>query len=341
MGAAERAVAAVYLLGWRLVRHTPERAGRRAAQAVADHLWRRRGAGVRRLEANLRRVAGPGAEPAHIRALARAGMRSYLRYFYEMFRLPALAPADIAARVHCTGLDRVQDALAQGRGAVAALPHMGNWDLAGAWVAQQGIPPTTVAERLRPESVFARFVAFREGLGMEVLPLTGAGNHIAGVLARRLRAGRLVCLLADRDLTATGVEVEFFGEPARLPAGPAALAERTGAALLPVAPWYDGDRLRVDIGPEIPVPPAPTRPERVRLMTQELARAFEAAIAAHPEDWHMLQPVFTADTPARRTGDERARAGSVEASAETSTEPPAAAPRPRPRERGGGATRKW
>ncbi|MBV2364857.1 phosphatidylinositol mannoside acyltransferase [Streptomonospora nanhaiensis] len=340
MGLAERASAAVYLLGWRVVRYAPERAGRRAAQAVADHLWRRRGAGVRRLEANLRRVAGPGAAPEHIRALSRAGMRSYLRYFYEVFRLPALPPAEIAARVECTGLERVQEALAAGRGVVAALPHMGNWDLAGAWVARQQIPPTTVAERLRPEALFARFVAFREGLGMEVLPLTGAGNHIAGVLARRLRAGRLVCLLADRDLTATGLEVEFFGEPARLPAGPAVLAERTGAALLPVAPWYDGDLLRVEVHPEIPVPEAPTRAERVRLMTQKLARAFEAAIAAHPEDWHMLQPVFSADTPPG-AGEERPRVGSVETSAQTSTEPPAAAPPPRARERGGGATRKW
>ncbi|MFD0777039.1 phosphatidylinositol mannoside acyltransferase, partial [Streptomonospora algeriensis] len=185
-----------------------------------DAAWLRRGPGVRRLEANLRRVAGPD----RIRALSRAGMRSYLRYFYEMFMLESYTDEDMRARVDCTGIEYLEDILASGRGVVAALPHMGNWDLAGAWVTRYGIPVTTVAERLKPESLFERFVAFREGLGIEVLPLTGGSTHSFGVLARRLRQGRLVCLLADRDLTATGVEVAFFGEPARLPAGPAALA---------------------------------------------------------------------------------------------------------------------
>lgn len=266
---SERATTALYTLGWSLLRRVPERAGRAAFRAVADAAWLRRGAGVRRLEANLRRVAGPEVGDDGIRALSRAGMRSYLRYFYEMFMLEAYSDEDLRARVDCTGIEYLQGILAAGRGVVAALPHMGNWDLAGAWVTRYGIPLTTVAERLKPEPLFERFVAFREGLGMEVLPLTGGPTHSAGVLARRLRQGRLVCLLADRDLTASGVEVAFFGEQARMPAGPAALAERTGAALIPVAMWYEGGRMRVDIREEIPVPAGAGRPERV----QEIGRA--------------------------------------------------------------------
>ncbi|GAB3450835.1 phosphatidylinositol mannoside acyltransferase [Streptomonospora sediminis] len=295
----ERVAAALYILCWALLRRVPERAGRAAFRAAADRSWRRRSAGVLRLEANLARAAGPAAAPEHIRALSRAGMRSYLRYFYEMFTLPALTREQVLARVDCTGAEAVRSNTAAGRGVVAALPHMGNWDLAGAWITHCGIPLTTVAERVRPEALFERFAAFREGIGMEVLPLTGGPGHSAGVLARRLRSGRLVCLLADRDLTERGVEVDLFGHRARMPAGPAALAERTGAALLPVTLWYAGERMRVHIHPEIPVPAAGGRSERVQAMTQELARVFENAIAEHPQDWHMLQRVFTADLPPR------------------------------------------
>ncbi|QBI55122.1 phosphatidylinositol mannoside acyltransferase [Streptomonospora litoralis] len=323
----EHATTALYTLGWALLRRVPERFGRAVFRAIADVAWRRRGPGVRRLEANLRRVArtgaavDPGADDARIRALSRAGMRSYLRYFYEMFRLDALSADQIEARVDRTGIERIDRALAEGRGVVAALPHMGNWDLAGAWITRYGIPLTTVAERLRPEPLFERFVAFRERLGMEVLPLTGGPQHSAGVLARRLRQGRLVCLLADRDLSAGGVEVLFFGEPARMPAGPAALAERTGAALLPVSLWYEGDRMRIHVHEKVPVPAAADRGERVRAMTQETARTFEAAVAAHPQDWHMLQRVFTADLDPR---DGSGSAGSVK---ETPAVPAAPAPR--------------
>ncbi|RCV51036.1 phosphatidylinositol mannoside acyltransferase [Marinitenerispora sediminis] len=292
---AERLAAAAFGAGWALARRVPEPVGRWTFTRIADFAWRRRTAGVRRLEANLRRVVGADVPPERLRALSRAGMRSYLRYWYEAFRMPAMDRATILDRTRCTGIEALEAHLAAGRGVVAALPHMGNWDHAGAWIALRGSSPTTVAERLRPERLFERFTAFRAGLGIEVLPLTGGEHSTAGRLARRLRAGGLVCLLADRDLTATGVEVTLFGEPARLPAGPAALAERTGAALMPVSLWYDGPYLRIRVHEEILAPDVPERPARVRAMTQRLAEVFEEAIAAHPQDWHMLQRVFAAD----------------------------------------------
>ena len=131
----------------------------------------------------------------------------------------------------------------QGRGVIFALPHMGNWDQAGAWIIGQGAGSfTTVMERLEPESLYQRFVAFREGLGMEVLPASGGGKPFA-ILARRLQAGKLVCLPCDRDVTGHGIEVDFFGEKARMAPGPAALAAETGAALMPVVLWFAGRRL--------------------------------------------------------------------------------------------------
>jgi len=164
-----------------------------------------------------------------------------------------------------------------------------------------------VAERLKPESLARRFFAFREGLGFEVLPATG-GVQRFGILAQRLRAGGLVCLPADRDITGSGIEVDFFGAKARMMGGAAALALQTGAALMPVTLWYDGPLWYTHIHEEVPVPENGTRREKVAAMTQEVARVFEAGIAAHPQDWHMLQRVFTADLDLARLAAAEARA---------------------------------
>jgi phosphatidylinositol dimannoside acyltransferase len=176
---------------------------------------------------------------------------------------------------------------------------MGNFEQAGAWIIARGAGTlTTVQERLKPESVYESFVRFRETLGFEVLPLTGAGSPF-GTLAHRLRAGGLVCLVSDRDLKESGVEVELFGEKARI-AATAALAVHTGAALMPTATWFEGDDWGACIYDEIPVPESGTRAEKVAAMSQQLANVFTEAIAEHPQDWHMLQRVFTADLdPAR------------------------------------------
>jgi phosphatidylinositol dimannoside acyltransferase len=289
-----------FAAGWRVVRSLPEPVARAAFRAGADLAVRRDGRGVRRLRANLRRVV-PDAGPDTLDALVREGMRSYARYWCEAFRLPAMDRADVLARMdpHVTGIAPLFEALEQGRGVVAALPHSGNWDLAGLWFVatrcRLGQPArfTTVVERLHPESLFRRFVAYREGLGFEVLA-AGDGAAVYRTLIRRLRDGGLVCLVADRDLTASGIEVTFFGEPARLPAGPARLAAATGALLLPAFPHFTPDGWGVRLGDAIPVPERASRDE-VAKATQALADAFAELIATAPQDWHMLQRVFTAD----------------------------------------------
>ncbi|MBA9005099.1 phosphatidylinositol mannoside acyltransferase [Thermomonospora cellulosilytica] len=292
----EQAADAAYALGWTVVRKMPERAARTLFTALADRTWQQRGRGVRQLEKNLCRVLGKDAVDEEVRRLSRRAMRSYMRYWLEVFRLPEIGPERILADMVVSGHDKLFATLDSGRGAVIALPHMGNYEQAGAWVALHGYKFTTVAERLRPESLFDRFVAFRESLGFEVLPLgDGSGAMVFGTLARRLRAGRLVALVADRDLTAGGLEVEFFGRPARMPAGPAALAVQTGAALYPVTLWYEGRRWAARVHDQIAVPDAGGRKDKIRAMTQELALAFQRGIAEHPEDWHMLQRVWVED----------------------------------------------
>lgn len=296
----EGLVDGAYALGWAALKHLPEPLARGLFDQLADFTWRRRGKGVLRLEANLRRVR-PELDEAGIRALSRAGMRSYLRYWKESFRLPVYSTARLAEDCRVKGLERLDEALAAGRGAVVALPHMGNWDLAGAWVAAVGGHPfTTVAERLKPESLFDRFVAYREGLGMEVLPLTGGQVSVIGTLARRLRSGKLVCLVGDRDLSEAGLPVDFFGETTRMPAGPAALALRTGAALFPVTLWYDGAVMRGEIHPEVLPPEEGDQKERTSAMTQAMADIWAEGIREHPEDWHMLQRFWLADLEVKR-----------------------------------------
>jgi KDO2-lipid IV(A) lauroyltransferase len=300
----ERLSDALYGLGWSTVKKLPEPVAAHLGRTIADLAFKQRGAGVRRLERNLARVV-PDATPERLAELSRAGMRSYLRYWMESFRLPAWSAERIRTGFAPEDVHRLTDGLAAGKGVVLALPHLANWDLAGAWVTTAlNTPFTTVAERLKPETLYDRFVAYREGLGMEVLPHSGGSAF--GTLARRLRDGGLVCLVADRDLSSSGVEVSFFGEPARMPAGPALLAQHTGALLLPVTLWYDDSPvMKGRVHPPVEVPGSGTRAEKTSVMTQALADAFASGIADHPEDWHMLQRLWLADLDERPGDDKR------------------------------------
>jgi len=222
----------------------------------------------------------------------RASLASYARYWREAFRLPTMNLPALGRRLDAgvRGAENMDAALAAGRGVVMALPHSGNWDMAGVWLVQTRGTFTTVAERLKPESLYKRFIDYRESLGFEVVPLSGGERPPFELLCERLRDNRAVCLMADRDLTRTGVEVDFFGEPTRMPAGSAKLAIATGAQLLPVHCWFEDDGWRVSIQS-----PLDCTSGDVRVITQALADQFAKNIAAHPADWHMLQPQWLAD----------------------------------------------
>ncbi|HEY7053194.1 MAG TPA: phosphatidylinositol mannoside acyltransferase [Mycobacterium sp.] len=277
-----------YATGWLMVRAMPDMLARGTFDTGA--FYASLGGGPEQLRKNLARVLG--VHPADVPySLMRASLASYARYWREAFRLPSMNHAELGRRLHESvhGKEHITAALDAGRGAVLALPHSGNWDMAGVWLVNAHGTFTTVAERLKPESLYRRFIAYRESLGFEVLPLTGSRPPY-DVLAERLRANRVVCLMAERDLTRTGVQVDFFGEPTRMPAGPARLAIDTGAPLLPVHCWFEKNGWGSVVNQELD-----TSSADVDAVTQALADQFATDIARHPQDWHMLQPQWLAD----------------------------------------------
>jgi lauroyl/myristoyl acyltransferase len=281
-----------YAAGWRVVRAMPELVARNAFGAGAHYAARN--GGPKQLRKNLARVLG--VEPARVPdGLIRASLASYARYWREAFRLPTMDHEALGRELSVLDIERVWAALDAGRGAILALPHSGNWDMAGVWLMQNHGTFTTVAERLKPESLYHRFIAYRESLGFEVLPLTGGERPPFEVLCERLRDNRVVCLMAERDLSRTGVQVNFFGEPTRMPAGPAKLAIETGAALFPVHCWYEPGGWGMRVYPELDASSGD-----VTVITQALADRFARNIAAHPADWHMMQPQWLADLSEER-----------------------------------------
>lgn len=293
-----------YAAGWRLVRTMPEFVARNAFGAGARYAAL--GGGPEQLRKNLARVIG--TTPADVPdELIRASLASYARYWREAFRLPTMDLEALARRLDAVvvGAEHVDAGYQAGHGVILALPHSGNWDMAGVWLVHHSGTFTTVAERLQPESLYRRFLDYRESLGFEVLPLTGAAGPATSrgagerppmeVLAERLEANRAVCLMAERDLTRSGIEVDLLGEPTRMPGGPAKLAIKTGAALLPAHVYYQGEDCVVQIGAPLDCSSAD-----VGVITQALADEFGRNIAAHPEDWHMLQPQWLADLSEER-----------------------------------------
>ncbi len=272
----------------------PEFMARNAFDAGAHYAAR--GDGPEQLRKNLARVLGV-TPPRVPDGLIRASVASYARYWREAFRLPTMDHELLGRRLDevAVGHEHLAAALAAGRGAVLALPHSGNWDMSGVWMVYKQGAFTTVAERLKPESLYLRFIEYRESLGFEMLPLTGGDRSPYEVLAERLRDNRVVCLMAERDLTRSGVEVDFFGEPTRMPAGPAKLAIATGAALLPTHSYYLRDNMVTQVSP-----PVDTSSGDVAVVTQKLADHFARNIAAHPADWHMMQPQWLADLSEER-----------------------------------------
>ncbi|PMC63242.1 phosphatidylinositol mannoside acyltransferase [Corynebacterium xerosis] len=294
-----------YLAGWKVVGRLPERpvlwAAKKAADRFSDH-----GRGPAQLRRNLARVTGLPPEEVPD-ALVKASMRSYLRYWVEAFRLPAIAGPELAQRIGgmIRGRDLLEESAAAGDGIILLVTHSGNWDMAGMWAARRFGGFTTVAERLRPEELYDAFVEFRESLGFEILPLTGGEPPMAGLRAK-LESGGVIALVGERDFGGRGAEVDFFGEKTVMPIGAAQLARDTGAALHVAGLWFDGDEWGLKVHRRIP-----TEGRKIADIVQDSAALMASDIAAHPADWHMLQPLWTADKEERRrrkareaTGDE-------------------------------------
>ncbi len=296
---------------WRLAQRAPIGLVRFACAAAALVAWVARVGGVRQLEANLRRVR-PELDARGIRRLSRAGMASYLRYYAEIFEVHRLGAEQLQARVRPEGHEVLREHFGEGRSVVLALTHMGNWDLAGAWAARELAPVTSVAEVLEPRELFEEFVALREGIGISVVPLESGGDVFRQLVRIVRGGGQLVPLLADRDLTSSGVEVELFGERTRVAVGPAALGIATGAPVVPTGIFYErlhGARRRaagsrwgivLRFHPAVELPADVPRTDRVRHVTQGWLDTLARDIVDHPQDWHMLQKVFVADLDPER-----------------------------------------
>lgn len=303
----ERASDLGYAAGWLAVRALPDRVARGLFTAGADFAARRMDDDAQ-LRANLARVLGvrPAAVPEW---LIRESMRSYARYWREAFRLPTMDRQALVDDIteHIVGRERIDAALDKGNGLIFALPHSANWDLAGLWLTTHYGGFATVAERLKPESLYQRFVAYRESLGFTVLPLTGGQTSAFPELKKVLSENGIVCLMGERDLRRTGIEVDFFGAKTRMPAGPVRLAQETGATLMYAECFYADDTF-MRIRTHEPVDVSGT----VEQGTQLLANDFAAGIARHPQDWHMLQPLWLDDLDSDRQAylagdDSRAR----------------------------------
>lgn len=250
------------------------------------------------LAAHLRRICGPGATGAELDALVGDALASYGRYWAESLRLPHLSREVVLADFVVDGMEHIDAALAAGRGAVLALPHLGGWDWGGSYLATAGYPTSVVMEMLRPPEVFTWFADLRRRLGLEVIAV---GPDAARDSVAALAANRLLCLVADRVVPGvTGVPVDFFGAPALLPPGPVALALRTGAPLIPLAVYFRSGSPghRAVVHPPMRLERAGAFRQDVTAGTQALARELEGLIRAAPTQWHVLQPIWDDDTPA-------------------------------------------
>ena len=277
-----------YFLAWKLLGFLPERYAYGLMNWLADQITKRNPTGVQRLRSNYLRVR-PEFDELQLEAAVREGMRSYLRYWCDTFRLPLWSAQEIVQRTTVINDHLVRDALAAGKGVIVSLPHAGNWDHAGAYYCETGAPIVTVAEHLEPERLFRKFLAYRESLGMEVLD---ASTRSLAVLSQRLRQGRMIALVADRDLSANGVDVTFFNHPARMPAGPAVLSIQTGAPLLTAFVRYLESGIEITFEPAIAIPTMGKNADKVAAMIQESATRLERHLLAYTTDWHMLQRIW-------------------------------------------------
>lgn len=283
----ERITSWGYFAAWRLLRWLPENFIYRTAYKISDLLTKRNGASVQRLRSNLARTQ-PSITALDLDLLVYRGMRSAIRYWCDTFRLPDWSLERIQNTVTTTNEYLLLDAMAAGKGAIVTLPHVGNYDHAAAYFCGKGARLVTVAEHLKPEALFKKFMEYRAAFGMEALPLDG---RVIPTLALRLKAGCVVALAADRDLSRSGINVSFFGGPARMPAGPAVLALKTEAPLLYAMVSYTESGIHIDFE-KVPMPTHGSESEKIAAIIQSSADLFAKGIAAHPQDWHMMQRIW-------------------------------------------------
>jgi phosphatidylinositol dimannoside acyltransferase len=280
-------VARAYFFGWSIVRRISEKSAKALFSNLGAWMYGRNGKSVDRLRSNLSRVF-PKLAPKDLDDLVRRGVLSYMRYWMETFRSPDWDRERILSTVTVSNEHLLLDPIKNHTGVVVSLPHAGNWDHAGSYFCIRGAQLVTVAEVLKPRALFEKFLAYRQAIGMEVLPLD---SRAFPTLMQRARDGKLIALVADRDLSSSGIDVQFFGGVARMPAGPAIVAIRTGIPLVTAFVSYTETGIHVDLK-EIAIPDGVDEAARVKATVQLCADNFAEGIKAFPHDWHMMQRIW-------------------------------------------------
>ncbi len=277
-----------YLFAWKTIGLLPENSAYKLANLISDQIFKKNGKSVKRLRSNYKRVM-PNISESELEALAKDGMRSYLRYWFDTFRLNKWSKSRIIETTFVVRENLLRDPVETKKGCIIALPHAGNWDHAAAYFCSTGIPLTAVVEKLKPEAIFKKFLAYRQSIGIEAI---SHKEKTIPILMERLNEGKLIALVADRDMSRNGIEVNFLGGIAKMPAGPAILAIKTGSPLVTAYIRYLDKGIEITFDETIKLPVSGSEEEQVKIVTQSMADNFAKRIKDSPVDWHMLQRIW-------------------------------------------------
>jgi len=278
----------LYLFAWKVIGVLPEKSAYKLANKISDQIFNKNGKGVKRLRNNYKRVL-TSISNDELEALTKEGMRSYLRYWFDTFRLNKWSKSRIIQTTFVVRENLLRDPIQKKNGCIIALPHAGNWDHAAAYFCSTGIPITAVVEKLKPEAIFKKFLAYRQSIGIEAI---SHREKTIPILLERLNQGKLVALVADRDMSRNGIEVNFLGGIAKMPAGPAILAVKTGSPLVTAYIRYIDKGIEITFDETIKLPVTGSEEEQIRIVTQSMADNFAKRIKDSPVDWHMLQRIW-------------------------------------------------
>ena len=293
-----------YSLAWALVKKLPDNLTKKLFQKFAEIAYEKDVKGVQQLRSNLSFMLDLKTDSLELENLVKEGMKTYFRYWQELFRLPVWTKNYVNQNIRIIGLQYLQDTFQAKKPFITAMPHMGNWDAAGFWYTHNFGELTTVAERLKPESLFKKFVKFRNAFGAEVIPTEGE-TDIFMQLIRRAKEGRMIALVADRDITKNGIEISYAKSKTTFPVGPAAIATILNGSIVPMSSFYDEKNiLTLEFFPPLTPDQNLSKEENIKSLTQKLADIFEREIKNHPKDWHMLQKVWKDVTTLKRLNNQ-------------------------------------
>ena len=278
----------LYLFAWKLIAVLPEKSAYKLADYVSDRIYKKNGKGIKRLRGNYGRVM-PEYSSQKLEELTKLGMRSYMRYWFDTFRLSKWSKNRIISTTQVIRENLLRDPIQSKQGCIVALPHAGNWDHAAAYFCSTGITLTAVVEKLKPEAIFKKFLAYRQSIGIEAI---SHKEKPIPILTQRLQAGKLIALVADRDMSRNGIEVNFFGKTSKMPSGPAILAIKTGAPLITAYVRYTSGGIEIIFDETLKPTNSGSEEEQIKIITQSMADNFAKRIKENPVDWHMLQRIW-------------------------------------------------